>query len=223
MEDQISEKRFICLLLLGMLGSALMAASDWLMIYGDPGFTGALPWLTAGVAQVSPFRNAFAMAIAFPAVIFCCFGLFSVRYFLKGRQRKTYCALTAAGITPWLCLHLFYIMIFFLFSWLNAQGESMLCHTACEAVFAQFHWIIPVGEGIMVLPYIYLLCLTATGKTRLPKQAVLNNPLFLFAASAVKCFLPESAWKLAYTNGMMSLAVFVWFFIYIPLIRKNHI
>ena len=136
MDAEILGRRQRVLFLLGMAGAGLLAASDWLMIYGDPSYQGTLAWLTAGVAAVSPGRNAFAMAISFPAVLLYCFGLFAVRFFLSGRTRKTYCALTVAGVTPWLCLHLLYVMILYLFSWLMGQGQTRMAYAACEALFS---------------------------------------------------------------------------------------
>ena len=223
MDDPITVKKHTLLLVLGMLGCLLLAASDWLMIYGDPSWQGSLPWLTAGVARIPPARNALAMAISFPAVVLYCFGLFAVRFFLEGKRRKAYCGLTVAGVTPWLCLHLFYVMILFLFGFLHRQGETALAYTACEALFSQFQWIIPLAEVVMILPYVYLLILTAAKKTSLPRWALVNNPLLLFALlSLIKSLLPDTAWKLAYTNGMMSEAMLLWFFFYILMIhRKN--
>ena len=223
MERQISKKRLIVLLALGMAGCVFMAASDWLMIYGDPTYSGALPWLTEGVAQMPPGRNALALALAFPAVVLYCFGLFAVRFFLSGERRKRYCALTALGLTPWLCIHLFYVMILYLFAWLHGRGEAELAFASCEALFAHFSWLIPAAEVLMVLPYLYLLILTAAGKTALPRVALLNNPLVLFGVlSVVKSLLPNTAWKLAFTNGLMSEAMFLWFLILILLIPRSH-
>ena len=222
METQITTKKHILLLALGMAGCLLLAASDWLMIYGDPSYQGALAWLTTGAAAIPPARNAVAMAISFPAVLLYCFGLFAVRYFLSGQRRKTYCALTVAGLTPWLCLHLFYVMILFLFAWLQGQGQQAMAYAACEALFSQFQWIIPLAEVIMILPYVYLFVLAVRGRTSLPRWTAINNPLVLYLILSLgKLIFPSTAWKLAYTNGLMSEAMLLWFLFYLILVARK--
>ncbi|WP_370768518.1 DUF6796 family protein [Ruminococcus sp.] len=61
-------------------------------------------------------RNSLAMLLSFPGIIFYGIALFSISDFIReNRQKKIYKTLTSFGLMPWLSLHLFYIMILFLF------------------------------------------------------------------------------------------------------------
>ena len=107
-------EKTVAALACGILGCICFGAGDWLMIYGDTAHMGSISWLTSGVADIAPWRNALAMALAFPGILFYGIALFAIADFLKEeRQRNTYRYLTAFSLTPWLCLHLFYIMILY--------------------------------------------------------------------------------------------------------------
>ena len=63
-----------------------------------------------------------AMFLAFPGII--CYGiaLFYLEKFIrKEKERKIYHYLNDFGLTPWMCLHLFYIMILYLYAWMNGN------------------------------------------------------------------------------------------------------
>lgn len=63
------------------------------------------------------------MALAFPGIIFYRIALFSIAAFLSDeKDRRRYRVLTALSLTPWLCLHLFYIMILYAFAWMSGHG-----------------------------------------------------------------------------------------------------
>ena len=125
MAGRVSSGRIILSMLIGILGCGFMAGSDWLMIYGDTAYEGALPWLTSGVAQISPSRNMLAMVLAFPAVILYIVALMAVRNLIVNEMdRKIYVSLTVAGMTPWLCIHLLYVMILYLFGFLNRADRK---------------------------------------------------------------------------------------------------
>lgn len=130
-------KKITPALFCGFLGRLCFGSGDWLMIYGDVTYSGEVSWLTADVAQIAPWRNNLAMALAFPGIIFYGITLFSIVKLIKTerRQRIYYC-LTAFSLTPWLCLHLFYIMILYGFAWMSVS----------EAVISHFSWIAPVSE-----------------------------------------------------------------------------
>ncbi len=51
------QKKITSALLCGLLGCAGFGGGDWLMIYGDTAHSGALSWLTAGAAQIAPWRT----------------------------------------------------------------------------------------------------------------------------------------------------------------------
>ena len=110
-------------LICGMLGCLCYGGGDWLMMYGNPTYHGTLSWLTEGVAAIPQWRFNLAMALAFPGIILYGIALFAVQEFIAGeKQRKVYHYLNAFGLTPWIALHLFYIMILTLFAWLNRNG-----------------------------------------------------------------------------------------------------
>ena len=96
-------RKTVAALACGILGCICFGAGDWLMIYGDTAHMGSISWLTAGVADIAPWRNALAMALAFPGILFYGIALFAIADFLKEeRQRNTYRYLTAFSLTPWL-------------------------------------------------------------------------------------------------------------------------
>lgn len=66
----MSKQKALLLLLSGILGCLCFGCGDWLMIYADHTAHGALFWLTEGTAQIAPWRNTLAMALAFPGIIF---------------------------------------------------------------------------------------------------------------------------------------------------------
>ena len=217
MEREKIKKQTISALILGMLGCILMGGSDWLMIYGDTAFEGNLAWLTRGVAAIPAWRNALALALAFPAVLLYSAALFGIRRFIPpDKQRCTYTGLTAIGLLPWLSLHLFYVMILYLFQWMTAQGQTTLGLAAGEALVAQFAWIIPVSEVLMLLPFIYTFILTIRHKTIFPAAMAVNNPLLIYIV--LKLFtmvVPDAPWRLAFTNGLMSESMLLWFLVFL--------
>ena len=223
MSHSISNKQLRLCLLCGLLGCLFMGGSDWLMIYGDTSFTGSLAWLTQGVAQISPGRNALSLVLAFPAVVFYAVALFSVKHLLREeRPQKIYSGLTAVGMTPWLCLHLFYIMILFLFGFLVRGGQEALAHQACEALFHQFVFLVPLGEAIILLPFLYLFYVTVTGKSVYPRAMALNNPLLIYVVLKVLTgFMPDVPARLAFVNGLMSESMFLWFLILMIALPKE--
>lgn len=81
MKNKIAVKKLKLLLLMGLLGATILFSSDYLMIYGDPSFSGKIAWLTTGVSSVIASRNAMAMGMAFVAIIFYALSIFGVRYF----------------------------------------------------------------------------------------------------------------------------------------------
>ena len=107
----MKEKRKLALLC-GLLGCLCYGGGDWLMMYGDPTHAGKLIWLTTGTAQIPMWRYDLAMALAFPGIILYGIALFAVETYIRGNnERKLYHYLNAFGLTPWIALHLFYIMI----------------------------------------------------------------------------------------------------------------
>ena len=217
MKKEISNKKITVFLIIGIIGCILMGAGDWLMIYGNTSYGGNLSWLTIGVAEIEPWRNSLAMFLSFPAVIFYSIALFAIKHFFTdGSAGKIYTSLTAVGLTPWLCIHLLYVVIMYVFSWLFQNGRTELSYKTAEALFEQFSWIIPVGEIIMILPFIYFLIAIILEYTVFPRWMALNNPLIIFMImKGITVFMNNDAFKLAFTNGLMSESMLIFFIILI--------
>ena len=212
------------LLICGMLGCLCYGGGDWLMLYGDPSYDGSLLWLTSGAARIAQWRYDLAMALAFPGIILYGAALFAVEsYILKERDRRIYHYLNAFGLTPWIALHLFYIMILTLFSWMNKNGYASESLTVCEGLYSQLSWLIIVSEGLMLPVFICWFYLQVRGRTVFPKWMAFTNVLVIFAL--LKCLsilMPVSAFRLGFINGLMSESMMIWFLIMmIWEIRKN--
>ena len=154
-----------------------------------------------------------ALALAFPGIILYGIALFTVETYIRGdRERRVYHYLNAFGLTPWIALHLFYIMILVLFSWMNANGFAAEALTVCEGLFSRLSWLVPVSEALMVPVFLYWFFLQITGKTALPKAMAFTNVLILFAIlKGISLLLPVSAFRLGFTNGLMSESMILWF------------
>lgn len=200
-------------LICGLLGCLCMGGGDWLMIYGDTAYAGTVPWLTSGVAQIAPWRNNLAMALAFPAVILYGVALFSIEGLIaEYSRRRIYHYLTVFSLTPWLCLHLFYIMILYGFAWMSGSGYSPAALSVSETLYSHFVWLVPVSEALMLPPYLYWGWLLWKKGTALPQWMALSNPLIFYAVlKLLTLFMPEGAFRLAFTNGLMSESMALWF------------
>lgn len=221
---KIESKQLKIILICGVVGSVLMAASDWLMIYGDPTYAGNLAWLTVGVTKISSQRNAFALAFAFPAVVLYALALVKMGCFFKdAKESKIYQLLTTIGMTPWLALHLFYVMILFTFSYLANNGYQEIMYVLCENMFNQFSFVIMIGEVLMVLPFVYFMLQTLKGKTVFDKTFGYINPLTLFVGlKLITMLMPNNAFRLAFTNGLMSETMLIWFILVYLKAKKIH-
>ena len=210
----MNRKRKISLALLcGLLGCFCYGGGDWLMLYGDPGYTGTLSWLTKGAAQIPQWRYSLAMALAFPGIVLYGIALFSVQDFIRSeKHRRVYHALNAFGLTPWMALHLFYIMILSLFAYLNGTGDTQAAVTICEALFARLSWVIPASGAMMLPVFVYWFYLQITGKTEFPRAFAFTNVLLIFAVlKMIQLALPVSAFRIGFTNGLMSESMLLWF------------
>ncbi len=200
-------------LICGVLGCLCYGGGDWLMMYGDPAHTGKLVWLSIGTAQIPQWRYVLAMALAFPGIIFYGIALFAVQEYIRDeKHKKVYHYLNAFGLTPWIALHLIYVVILSLFAWLNNNGFSRDAVTICEALFANFSWLVPVSEALMLPVFLYWFYLQVTGKTRFRRAMAFTNVLVIFAIlKTIASFMPESAFRLGFMNGLMSESMIIWF------------
>lgn len=121
----MKSKTKLWVLLAGLLGCLCFGGGDWLMMYGDPTSIGKLKWLTIGTAAIPQWRYILAMVLAFPGIVLYGSALFAAQdYITDEKKKKVYHYLNAFGLTPWIALHLIYVVILSLFAWLNNNGFS---------------------------------------------------------------------------------------------------
>lgn len=224
MAERTKRRQFFVAMLCGVLGCICFGLGDWLMIYGDTASHAGLYWLTEGVTQIPAWRNMLAMALSFPGIVFYGIGLFSLVFCIRlERERTIYIGLHVFGLTPWIALHLLYITILYLFAWMNGNGYADAAIPASEALFDQFSWVVVVSEAIMLPPYIYWFWLVAARKTTFPRAMALANPLLFYAVlSGVKLCLPEGAFRIGFTNALMSESMILWFLCLIIAVNRMH-
>ena len=207
------KKRMKTALLCGMLGCLCYGGGDWLMMYGNPACHGTLSWLTEGIAVIPQGRYNLAMALAFPGIILYGIALFAVEGYIKEeKHRRIYHWLNAFGLTPWIALHLFYVMILTLFAWLSRNGFADDATAICEGLYAPLEWLVPVSEALMVPVFVWWFWLQISGKTIFPRWMAFTNVLIIFGVlKSVSLLIPVSAFRLGFTNGLMSESMIVWF------------
>ncbi len=212
-KEIIQKKQLSLAMLCGILGCFCYGGGDWLMMYGDSAHTGSLIWLTQGTAQIAAWRNGLAMALAFPGIVFYGIALFYLGKFIKEKkEQKIYHYLNAFGLTPWLCLHLFYIMILYAYAWMNGNGYQDMALPVCEALFTHLSWMIYVSEAFMLPVFLYWFYVVAFGRTVLPKWVAAGNVLVFYCIlTGIKSLLPDNAFRLAFTNGLMSESMIFFF------------
>lgn len=169
--------------------------------------------MTTGTAGIASWRNTLAMLLAFPGIVFYGIGLFSVCGFVKEkRQGEIYRTLTAYGLTPWLCLHLFYIMILYVFAWLSGNEYADAVLPAAEALYLHLSWLVIISEIMLLLPFLYWFWLQISGRTVFPKKMAFANVLVIYGILyLVKSRMPDCAFRIGFTNGLMSESMVVWF------------
>jgi hypothetical protein len=210
-------------LLCGILGCVCFCAGDWLMMYGDTTYHGSIYWLTEGIALIPAWRNSLAMLLAFPGILFYGIALFFLAVFIRyKRERKRYQGLTALGMAPWLCIHLFIVMILYAFAWMNQNGLSGSALPVVEALWAQYLPVLVIGEILMVLPFLYWFWTVAQGKTELPRWMAVSNPLLFYAVlKLLVTLMPDRPARLGFTNGLMSESMALWFISLLAWAKKN--
>ena len=114
-------------------------------------------------------------------------------------------------------------MILYLFAWMKGNGFEQAALPAAQALYEHLSWVVIVSEAMMLPPFIYWFYLVAAGKTGLPKKMALSNPLTIYLALyLVKSLMPDSAFRIGFTNGLMSESMIIWFgvFLYWNIRRK---
>ena len=183
------------------------------MMYGDSSHLGSLVWLTEGTANIPQWRYVLAMVLAFPGIVLYGMALFAVQGYIRDdKERRIYHYLNAFGLTPWIALHLIYVVVLSLYAWLNNNGYASDSLIICEALFSRFAWLIPVSEILMLPVFIYWFYLQITKKTVFAKGMAFTNVLIIFAVlKGISFLMPESAFRLGFTNGLMSESMIIWF------------
>ena len=139
--------------------------------------------------------------------------LFYIGKFLKNeKQRMIYNYLTAFGLTPWLCLHLFYIMILYVFAWMTGNGYAGAVLPVAEALFRHLSWIVILSEAMMLPPFLYWFYLLIRKRSVLPRGMAFSNPLIFYAIlKLATCLMEDNAFRLGFINGLMSESMIIWF------------
>ena len=103
-------------------------------------------------------------------------------------------------------------MILYAFVWLNGHGFEVAALPAAEALVSHFSWIILLSEAIMLPPFLYWFYLQISEKTIFPRAMAFTNTLIIFGVlQLVKLALPDTPFRLGFSNGMMSESMFIWF------------
>ena len=111
-----------------------------------------------------------------------------------------------------MCLHIFYIMILYLYSWMMGNGYEQTALPACEALYHHLSWVIMASEVVMLPVFIYWFYLVLTAKTHLPKTAAFGNVLvFYLIFKIITMVMPDCAFRIGFTNGLMSESMVLFF------------
>ena len=95
---------------------------------------------------------------------------------------------------------------------MNANGYAADALGVCEGLFSRLSWLVPVSEAMMLPVFGYWFYLQITGKTVFPRAMAFTNVLILFVLlKGVSLLLPISAFRLGFTNGLMSESMVLWF------------
>lgn len=221
----MTSKKMTAALICGMAGCLCFGGGDWLMIYGDTsGAENVFAMLTSGAAQIGQWRYDLAMALAFPGIILYGIALFAVQnYITAEKPRRIYHYLNAFGLTPWIALHLFYIMILALFGQLCNNGYDFAqAQAICTELYSVLSWVVIVSEALMLPVFLYWFYLQITGKTVFPKAFAFTNVLLIFAVlKGVSMLIPEGGFNIAFRNGLMSESMIIWFAVMLMYELKN--
>ena len=83
---------------------------------------------------------------------------------------------------------------------------------AAEAFRSQFAWIVFLSYPLMLPPYFYWAWQLFKGKSVFHKWMALVSPItFYLVLKGVTLLMPLSAFRIAFTNCLMSEAMFLWF------------
>ena len=96
-------------------------------------------------------------------------------------------------------------LILTLFAWLNRNGFADDAAAICEGLYAPL-------SSLMVPVFVWWFWLQISGKTIFPRWMAFTNVLIIFGVlKSVSLLIPVSAFRLGFTNGLMSESMIVWF------------
>ena len=99
--------------------------------------------------------------------------------------------MTAFGLTPWIALHLFYIMILYAFSWMSTGSYAEAALPLGEVLFAHFSWVPLVSEILLLPPLLYWFYLQIRQNTVFPKGMAFTNIFVIyFLMYGIKSMMP---------------------------------
>ncbi len=215
MEMMKNKKLRKSVLALGIAGSILMGAGDFLMMWGNPTLLPGVSeyWATVGVAAIPAWRNLLSVLVALPA-LFCyapallelasCYG--------DGRFARRYRRFTLAGLLVWLANHLYVAMALSNFAWLYGGGHEEIAYQSAAALADQFAPLFGINVLLILFPFIYFAYSVARGQTCFPRLAALHNPLLYYIlVSIIASLIPKSAFQIAFENASINTALLLWF------------
>ncbi len=156
--------------------------------------------------HIPQWRFDISMALALPGIVLYGIALFAVQgYIREEREQTIYHYLNAFGLTPWLALHLFVVMVLCLWSF----GGDLALATELRD---RLNWFVFASETMMLPVFLCWFYLQISGRTVFPKWFAWTSVLVFYALlSGVKTLLPVSAFRLGFTNGLMSESMILWF------------
>lgn len=201
-------------LILGMLGALMLAAGDWLMIFGDPAHKGNMFWLSEGVKHIPAWRNTLALALGIPGVIFSAIALLSLEMLVKPGVRRMYWRyLTSYSLLPWLTVHTVLGLQLFTFGWMSRNGHEAATLPLAEAMNAHFFWMALICYLLITVPFILWLVMGLRGKLRVPKPLALVSPVITVPVLVLlRPLIPNGPFRPGYMNGEISTSFFLFFF-----------
>ena len=92
--------------------------------------------------------------------------------------------------------------------------------SALFVLLMSLSWLVPVCEALMLPVFLYWFYLQISGKTVFPIWMAFTNVLVIYAVlKGISLCMPVSAFRLGFTNGLMSESMILWFGI--MLVRKE--
>ncbi len=90
--------------------------------------------------------------------------------------------------------------------------RALICGILGCLCYGGGDWLIPISETLMLPVFLYWFYLQITDKTVFKKGMAFTNVLVIFEVlKVIASCMPESAFRLGFTNGLMSESMIIWF------------